>query len=194
MQCSSSASGWALINRFDKSVSSAARPARALGAHNLACDNGTAVVLHGLAGESGGSMQSSATCFWHLKHLVQDCPGNCAHEEQFGANLLRQMASLLIMHLRCSSNLLPRHTLATTRLATLYCKAIGTGARSGPSAWVSCPADSYPCQWLVRTTTAAWKIGALDLYPGTGVRCLPKKTCVLLESRILGSISECARP
>ena len=46
-------------------------------------------MVHGLAGESGGSMQSSATRFWHLKHLVQDCPGNCAHEEQFGTNLLR---------------------------------------------------------------------------------------------------------
>ena len=57
--------------------------------NNLACDNGTAVVLYELAGESGGSMQSSATRFWHLKHLVQDYPGNCAHEEQFGTNLLR---------------------------------------------------------------------------------------------------------
>ena len=127
------------MDRFDKSVSSAARPAQALGAHNLACDNGTA----GLAGESGGSIQSSATRCCHLKHLVQDCPDNCAHGQQFGTNLLRWMASLIIMLSRCSSNSLPKHTMATTRLARLYCKATGTGARSEPSTWVSCLADSY---------------------------------------------------
>ena len=119
---------WALINRLDKSVSSAARPAQALGAHNLACDNGTAVVLYGLAGESGGSIQSSATRCWHLKHLVQDFPDNCAREQQFGTNLLRWMASLIIMLSRCSSNSLPKHTMATARLARLYCKATGTSA------------------------------------------------------------------
>ena len=72
----------------------------------------------------GGSMQSSATRFWHLKHLVQDCPGNCAHEEQFDTNSLRQMASLIITLSRRSSNVLQRHTLATTLLASLNCKAV----------------------------------------------------------------------
>ena len=37
---------------------------------------------------------------------------------------------------------------------------------------------------------AAWKIGALDLTWAPA--CLPKKTCVLLESRALGYLSECA--
>ena len=91
----------------------------------------------------GGSIQSFATRCWHLKHLVQDSPDNCAHEQQFGTNLLRWMASLIIMLSRCSSNSLPKHTMATTRLARLYCKATGTSARSAPSTWVSCLADSY---------------------------------------------------
>ena len=39
-----SASGWTLVNRFDKSVGSDGRPAQA---SNLACDNGTAVILMG---------------------------------------------------------------------------------------------------------------------------------------------------
>ena len=137
-------SGWALINRFDKSVSLAARPAQVL----LACENGTAVVLYGLAGEGGGSMQSSATRFWHLKHPVQDCRSNCAHKKQFCTNLLRWMASLIIMLLQCSSNLRPRHTLATTLPASLYCKAIRTDARSLHLGKLPCGL-LLPCQWLV---------------------------------------------
>ena len=107
----------------------------------------SAVVIYGLAGEGGGSMQSSATRFWHLKHSVQDCRSNCAHKKQFCINLLRWMASLIIMLLQCSSNLLPRHTLATTLLASLYCKAIRTDARSLHLGKLPCGL-LLPCQWF----------------------------------------------
>ena len=49
---------------------------------NLACDKGRPVNSYGQAGEIGGNMQLSSTC-WHLMHPVQDRPDNCAHKEQF---------------------------------------------------------------------------------------------------------------
>ena len=95
-------------------------------------------------------MQSSATRLWHLKHPVQDCPDNCAHKKQFGTNLLHQMASLIIMLSRCSSNLLQRHTLATTLLASLNCKDIVTGARFWALHLGKLPSGLLlPYQWLV---------------------------------------------
>ena len=63
------ASRWALINRLDKSVGTAARPAQGLGATNLACDNGISVNLYGLAGDGGGNMQSSATRFFFFSPM-----------------------------------------------------------------------------------------------------------------------------
>ena len=77
-------------------ASLAARPAQALGAHNLACDNGTARILHELAGELCGRIQSFAMRYWYLQDLAQDSPGNCARDQQLGTNLLRWMASLII--------------------------------------------------------------------------------------------------
>ena len=96
------------------------------------------------------NMQSSATRFWHLMHPVQDCPDNCARKEQFDTNLLHQMASLIIMLSRRSSNLLQRYTLATIQLACLNCKAIVTGARSWALHLGKLPCGLLlPYQWLV---------------------------------------------
>ena len=93
---------------------------------------------------------SSATRFWHLMHPVQDCPDNCARKEQFDTNLLYQMASLIIMLSRRSSNLLQRYTLATIQLACLNCKAIVTGARSWALHLGKLPCGLLlPYQWLV---------------------------------------------
>ena len=63
-----------------------------------------------------GRIQSFAMS---LQDLAQDSPGNCAHEQQFGTNLLRWMASLIITLSRRSSNSLPNHTMDTTRLPRL---------------------------------------------------------------------------
>ena len=77
---------------------------------------------------------------------------------------------------RRSSNSLPRHTMDTTRLPRLYCKATGTCARPAPSTWVSCLADSY-------YLASGWFEPQRQL--GRSVPWIfncPKKTSVLRES------------